>query len=62
MQVYVPPLDDMRFVMAHIAGGDDVASLPGLGHCTADLRDAVLGEAGRFAAGRAGAAQCIRRP
>ncbi|MFO1049623.1 MAG: acyl-CoA dehydrogenase [Geminicoccaceae bacterium] len=50
MQDYVPPLDDIRFVMEHVAGGGEIASWPGLEHCTADLRDAVLGEAGRFAA------------
>jgi len=51
MQVFVPPLDDIRFVMEQVAGGSELASWPGLEHCTADLRDAVIGEAGRFAAG-----------
>ncbi|MGD9507146.1 MAG: acyl-CoA dehydrogenase [Geminicoccaceae bacterium] len=50
MQVYVPPLDDMRFVMEHVAGGGELASWPGLEQCTPDLRDAVLDGAGRFAA------------
>ncbi len=51
MQVFVPPLDDIRFVMEQVAGGGELASWPGFEHCTADLRDAVIGEAGRFAAG-----------
>ena len=50
MQDYVPPLDDIRFVMEHVARGGETASWPGLEHCTADLRDAVLDGAGRLAA------------
>ena len=49
MQDFHPPLDDMRFVMRHVAGGSALASLPGFEQCTDDLRDAVLDEAGRFA-------------
>ena len=48
-QDFHPPLDDMRFVMRHVAGGSELASLPGFEQCTDDLRDAVLDEAGRFA-------------
>ena len=51
MQDYAPPLDDMRFVIEHVACGGEIAAWPGLEHCTPDLCEAVLGEAGRFAAG-----------
>ena len=51
MQDYAPPLDDMRFVIEYVARGGEIAAWPGLEHCTPDLREAVLDEAGRFAAG-----------
>jgi alkylation response protein AidB-like acyl-CoA dehydrogenase len=46
---YAAPLDDMRFVLNHVVGLSDIADLPGCGEAGADLVDAVLGEAGRFA-------------
>ncbi|MDW8342375.1 MAG: acyl-CoA dehydrogenase [Geminicoccaceae bacterium] len=49
MTVFVPPLSDMRFVLRAVARADELAHLPGLEHATADLVDAVLEEAGRFA-------------
>ena len=49
MSDYVAPLADMRFVMAEIAGLEEVAALPGMEELSADLVDAVLNEAARFA-------------
>src|SRR3954471_9325239 len=48
---FVPPLADIRFSLRHIAGLERIAALPGLEHATPDVVDAVLEEAGRFAAG-----------
>jgi alkylation response protein AidB-like acyl-CoA dehydrogenase len=50
MTAYVPPLADMRFALEHIGGLGEVAALPGLDHASPDVVDAVLNEAGRFAA------------
>jgi acyl-CoA dehydrogenase len=51
MAEYVAPLRDMRFVIKELAGFDAVARLPGCEELTPDLVDAVLEEAGKFAAG-----------
>ncbi len=48
---YVAPIADMRFVLRHIAGLEDVARLPGAEGAEPDLVDQVLEEAGRFASG-----------
>lgn len=50
MTVFTPPLAEMRFVLRAIAGIEELAALPGLGHATPDLLDAALDEAGRLAA------------
>ncbi|MHA1113072.1 MAG: acyl-CoA dehydrogenase [Alphaproteobacteria bacterium] len=47
---FVPPLRDMRFVLRELAGLDEIAAFPGFEDATPDLVDAVLEEAGRFAA------------
>lgn len=49
MTPYVAPIAEMRFAMAEIAGLAEVAGLPGLEEATADLVQAVLEEAGKFA-------------
>jgi len=49
MTVYHPPLDDIRFVLQHIAGLDDVLALTD-GDADRELVDAILSEAGRLAA------------
>ncbi len=49
MSDYAAPLADIRFVMAEVAGLDDVITLPGLEEISTDLVDAVLHEAARFA-------------
>ena len=51
MSDYTAPSRDMKFVMKELAGLDEVARLPGYEEATDDLVDAVLEEAGKFAAG-----------
>ena len=46
---YAAPLADMRFVLDEVAGIDEVASLPGYEAASADLVDAILGEAAKLA-------------
>jgi len=46
--MYHAPLKDMRFVLREIAGMDDIAALPGYGHATPDVVEAVLEEAARL--------------
>jgi alkylation response protein AidB-like acyl-CoA dehydrogenase len=50
MNVYAPPLKDLRFVLHHMIGLDKLAALPGYEHVESDLVDAVLDEAGKFLA------------
>ncbi|HXF77937.1 MAG TPA: acyl-CoA dehydrogenase [Usitatibacter sp.] len=49
MAEYVAPLKDMRFVLEHVVGLDQVNTLPGWEEVTDDVVDAVLEEAARFA-------------
>lgn len=51
MSTYTPPIEDIKFVLRHIAGYDDVAALPGFEDASWDLVDAVLEEAGKVATG-----------
>jgi 3-(methylthio)propanoyl-CoA dehydrogenase len=51
MSTYAAPIRDMRFVVKELVGIDDIAQLPGCEEVTPDLVDAVLEEAGKFAAG-----------
>lgn len=48
MQVYTPPLRDMRFVLHELHGSDALAALDGFEEVTPDLIDAVLEEAGKL--------------
>ena len=48
---YAAPLADMRFLLQEVAGLREIAQLPGCEEATPDLVDAVLEEAGKFAAG-----------
>ncbi len=50
MSNYCAPIRDMKFVLRHLAGLDQVAALPGYEEATPDVVDAILEEAGRFAA------------
>ncbi len=47
---YAAPLDDMRFVMEHLAGLPEIAKFPGFEEAQPDLVEAILTEAARFAA------------
>jgi 3-(methylsulfanyl)propanoyl-CoA dehydrogenase len=51
MSTYLAPIKDMRFVMQELAGLDEVAKLPGCEDLSADLVDAILEEAAKFASG-----------
>ena len=49
MAEYVAPIRDMRFVLKHVVGLDQVNTLPGWEEVTEDVVDAILEEAGKFA-------------
>jgi alkylation response protein AidB-like acyl-CoA dehydrogenase len=49
VSTYTAPLKDMRFAIEELAGLVEVSALPGHGEVNAELVDAVLGEAGKFA-------------
>jgi 3-(methylthio)propanoyl-CoA dehydrogenase len=49
MNDYQAPLADMRFVLRELVGFAQLAELPGMGEVTADVADAVLDEAAKFA-------------
>jgi alkylation response protein AidB-like acyl-CoA dehydrogenase len=48
MTTYTAPLADMRFVLNHVAGLDEVARLPGCADASPELVDQILEEAGKF--------------
>ncbi len=48
---YTAPLQDMQFVLKELAGLEQLATLPGCEEATPDVADAILEEAGKFAAG-----------
>ncbi|HKA42242.1 MAG TPA: acyl-CoA dehydrogenase [Burkholderiales bacterium] len=49
MSTYAAPLKDMQFVINELAGLQEVTALPGCADVNAELAEAVLGEAARFA-------------
>jgi len=51
MSAYAPPLEDMHFVLRELAGIDRVAQLPGYAEAAPEVVEAILEEAGKFAAG-----------
>jgi acyl-CoA dehydrogenase len=51
MAEYIAPLRDMKFAIKELGALDAVAGLPGCEEVSADLVDAVLDEAGKFASG-----------
>ncbi len=51
MSQYNAPIRDMQFVMRELAGLDEVMQLPGNEEVSADLVDAILEEADKFASG-----------
>jgi 3-(methylthio)propanoyl-CoA dehydrogenase len=46
---YAAPLDDMRFVLRHVAGLPEIAALPGFEDAEPELVAAIVTEASRFA-------------
>jgi len=50
MSHYSAPLKDMQFVIEELVGLADIAAMPACADVTPDLVEAVLGEAGKFAA------------
>ena len=50
MTEYAAPLRDMRFVLNDLVGMDRITALPGYDHAEADLVDAIIEEAAKFAA------------
>jgi len=50
MSNYTPPIDDIRFVMNHVADLDDLLATDRFGHVDADSIAAVIEEVGRFMA------------
>jgi len=48
MADYTAPLDDIRFVLRHVAGLGELASLDGFAHAEPDVVDGVLEECARF--------------
>ena len=49
MTSYTPPLDEIRFMLRHIAKLGEIQELPGCEAASTDLVDQILEEAGRFA-------------
>src|SRR5258706_10425603 len=49
MAEYVAPIKDMRFVLKHVVGLDQVNTLAGWEEVTDDVVDAILEEAGKLA-------------
>ncbi len=49
MSTSTAPLKDMQFALRELAGLSEVSALPGHGEINAELADAVLGEAAKFA-------------
>jgi alkylation response protein AidB-like acyl-CoA dehydrogenase len=50
MKDYAAPLHDMRFILREIAPLEEVNALPGCGDVTMEVAEAILTEAGKFAA------------
>ncbi len=49
MAEYAAPLNDMKFVLKHVVGLEQVNTLPGWDEVTDDVLDAILEEAAKFA-------------
>ncbi|MEZ5216993.1 MAG: acyl-CoA dehydrogenase [Ilumatobacteraceae bacterium] len=47
---YRPPLEEMQFVLEHVAGAGEISSWPGLEHADLGTMAGLLEEAGRFVA------------
>ena len=51
MKDFTPPLRDMLFILREIAPLEEITALPGYEETTLEMAEAILKEAGRFAAG-----------
>jgi acyl-CoA dehydrogenase len=51
MNTYQAPLQDIRFILEHLAGLESISRLPGCEDASPDVVAAILEEAGKFAAG-----------
>jgi 3-(methylsulfanyl)propanoyl-CoA dehydrogenase len=51
MKDYTAPLRDMQFLLREIAPLEEISTLPGCGDVNLEVADAILTEAGKFAAG-----------
>ncbi|AUG53315.1 acyl-CoA dehydrogenase [Thalassospira marina] len=51
MTDYLPPIDDVRFILRHVIGLDGIAEIPAFADATPETIDAILDEAGKLAAG-----------
>ncbi len=51
MKDFTPPLRDMLFVLSEVAPLEEITALPGYEESTLEMAEAILKEAGRFAAG-----------
>ena len=49
MSAYAAPLKDMQFVINELAGLNEITKLPGCEEVNAELTDAVLTQAAKFA-------------
>ena len=47
---YTPPLRDMQFILNELAGLETIGELPNCEETTPEMAEAILGEAGKFAA------------
>ena len=50
MSTYAAPLQDMQFVIKELVGLADITAMPDCAEVTSDVVDAILEEAGKFAA------------
>ena len=50
MSDFTPPVSDFRFLIHDVIGLETVAGLPAFSETSADLVDAILEEAAKFAA------------
>ncbi len=50
MSTYIAPVRDMRFVLNELAGLEEITGLPGFEETDTELVEAILDEAGKFAA------------
>ncbi len=57
MPIYKAPVEDVSFLLNDVFQIDRYNNLPGFSDASADVREAILGEAAKFCRGGAAAAQ-----